>query len=46
MVVIGDGCDGFGKSVRLCVNPCPLWDKTSVATFSTELGFGRKHFNK
>jgi hypothetical protein len=26
MVVMGDGWDGFGESVRLCVNPCPMWD--------------------
>jgi hypothetical protein len=23
---MGDGWDGFGESVRLCVHPCPLWD--------------------
>jgi hypothetical protein len=32
-VLIGDGWDGFGKSVRLSVNPGPLWDVTSVVIF-------------
>jgi hypothetical protein len=32
-VLIGDGCDGFGESMRLSVNPCPLWDITSVVIF-------------
>jgi hypothetical protein len=26
MVVMGGGWDGFGESVRLCVNHYPLWD--------------------
>jgi hypothetical protein len=31
--MIGDGWDSFGESVRLSVNPCPLWNITYVVMF-------------
>jgi hypothetical protein len=29
---------GFGESMRLCVNPCPLWDTTLSEQIFLNLG--------
>jgi hypothetical protein len=36
---MGNGWDGFGKSVRLYVNPCPLWDNSLYGHILHNLGY-------
>jgi hypothetical protein len=35
---MGNEWDGFGESVRLCVNSCPLWDNNLCGHLLLNLG--------